>query len=77
MPFPYTFPFDFDATALTSDDSGVGSELSVLLGAIYGIDEGSGGDALKVLLGTAGSSSDMRLYDRTGQVKIPSKGVNL
>jgi len=62
-------------TALISSDGGVGSDLSTLLKAILAGDVGSGVEALKALIETAGS--DMRLRARPGQVRIPSKGVNL
>ena len=60
-------------------DSGIGSDVSMLpwLEAIFGGDEGSGFDALKALIETTGSGSDIRLHGRTGQVRMPSKGVNL
>ena len=61
--------------ALISSDGGVGSDLSTLLKAILAGDVGSGVEALKALIETAGS--DMRLRARPGQVRIPSKGVNL
>jgi len=62
-------------TTLISSDGGVGSDLSTLLKAILAADAGSGVEALKALIETAGS--DMRLRARPGQVRIPSKGVNL
>jgi hypothetical protein len=60
-------------------DEGTGADVGILpwLEAVFGGDEGSGFDALKALIGTAASGSDMRLPGRTGQVRIPSKGVNL
>jgi len=61
--------------ALISSDGGAGSDLSTLLKAILAGDAGSGVEALKALIETAGS--DMRLRARPGQVRIPSKGVNL
>lgn len=64
---------------LVLGDVGTGADVSILpwLKAVFGSDEGSGFDALKVLVGTTGSSSGMRLHGRTGQVRTPSKGVNL
>lgn len=62
-------------TALISGDGGVGSDLSTSLKDILAADEGSGFEALKALIETTGS--DMRLSARPGQVRIPSKGVNL
>ncbi len=63
-------------TLLVSGDGGTGSDLGRLLAkAVLGSDGGSGRDALKVLAGKAGS--DVRLPGRQGQVRMPSKGVNL
>jgi hypothetical protein len=64
-------------TALISCDEGLSSEVGGLLKNICDGDWGVGLDALKALVGTEGSGSDMRLYDRPGHVKMPSKGVNL
>jgi hypothetical protein len=62
--------------AAIADDSGLGLEIGGLLKTIYDGDWGVGLDALKALVGAEDSGSDMRLYDRPGQAKIPSKGVN-
>jgi hypothetical protein len=62
--------------AAIADDSGLGSELGGLLKTICDGDWGAGLDALKALIGAEDTGSDMRLYDRPGQTKIPSKGVN-
>lgn len=62
-------------TALISGDGGFGSDLSTLLKAILAYDGGSGFDARTALIETTGS--DMRLHGGLGQVRIPSKGVNL
>jgi len=64
-------------TALISGDEGLSSEVGGLLKDICDGDWGVGLDALKALIGAHGSGSDMRLYDRPGHVKMPSKGVNL
>ncbi len=91
MPFPYNFPFYFES-GFSSSDAGSGTESLVsrlagvaetgsgtgsflLLAAFLVGDEGTGVSALKALIETAGS--DMRLPGRPGQVRIPSKGVNL
>jgi hypothetical protein len=70
--------------AFLSGDTGLGSELSWMQKQALAGDAGGGADALKALVKTADSSSDMRLYERLGQagmpskqVKMPSKGVNL
>jgi hypothetical protein len=91
MPFPFTFPFAFDIVVTSSDagagaeavlarlaeamESGSGGESAVLDKAVVINDGGNGFDTLKALVGTGGPVSDMRLYDRQGQVNIPSKGV--
>jgi GH24 family phage-related lysozyme (muramidase) len=72
-------------------DSGAGSELGALQKTALSGDAGAARDAMKSLIKTAGSASDMRLSGRRGQEKIvsgqertpskqikkPSKGVNL
>ena len=62
---------------LGAAETGLGTEVGGLLKNVFGGDGGSGFDALKAVIQKAGSSSDMRLFGRPGQVKIPSKGVNL
>jgi hypothetical protein len=82
-----------EATAATicSSDSGAGSELGILLKTVLIGDDGGGYDALKSLIKTEDSVSDMRLYERQGQERktsrqehipsrqkrMPSKGVNI
>ncbi len=62
-------------TVLSSGDGGLGSDLGTLLKAILAVDESSGFDALRALIETTGT--DMRLPAGLGQVRIPSKEVNL
>jgi hypothetical protein len=75
-----------EATAATilSSDGGAGSELGILLKTVLIGDDGVGYDALKSLVKTVNSGSDMRLYERLGQagipskqIRMPSKGVNI
>ncbi len=62
--------------SLVSADEGTGSELGILpMKTIPGSDGGSGYDALRALSRAAGS--DVKLPDGRGQVRMPSKGVNL
>lgn len=70
--------------AFFSGDAGLGAELSWMLKDAVCGEVGDGKDALKSLIKTEDSSSDMRLYERRGhtrapsrQVRMPSKGVNL
>jgi len=56
-------------------EAGSGVEASSLVLAVLAADVGSGLDALKALLETTGS--DIKFRAHPGQVKIPSKGVNL
>jgi hypothetical protein len=58
-------------------DSGLGVESSMLNKDAYGSDAGNGGDAMKALVGAAGSNPDMRLHGRMGRTGVPSKGVNI
>ena len=60
---------------LASGDGGTGSDLSMLMKDILGGDDGSGYDALRALIATGGS--DTGLHYHQGQVRMPSKGVNL
>jgi len=64
---------------LAAMDSGLGVDSGWLAGlkSILSNDLGVGGDALKALIGTSGSGSDMKLPGRQGHVRIPSKGVSL
>jgi hypothetical protein len=70
--------------AYFSGDSGRGAELSGMLKDALAGDAGLGADGLKSMIKTAGTATDMRLYEGAGQsgppsrqVKMPSKGVNL
>ncbi len=70
--------------AFFSGDSGLGAEISWMLKDALAGDAGLGADALKSMIKTAGSATDMRLYESPGQgglpskqVRMPSKGVNL
>ena len=61
--------------ALSSGDVGTGADLATLLKNFLVGDEGRGIEALKALIEISGP--DMKLRARPGQVRIPSKGVNL
>jgi hypothetical protein len=65
--------------SLISGEAGHGVDTGAIPGQKSVIDEdtGLGYDALKALIGASGAVSDMKLPGRQGQVKIPSKGVNL
>jgi hypothetical protein len=82
---------DAAMSTILTGDSGAGSELGALQKTALSGDAGAARDAMKSLIKTAGSASDMRLSGRRGQEKIvsgqertpskqikkPSKGVNL
>lgn len=56
-------------------DAGIGSEIGGLLKGLFGQDEGSGLDSIKVLISKAGY--DLRLRSHQGQVGILHKEVRL
>lgn len=91
MPFPYSFPFDFDIV-LTSSEAGTSAEgsPSLIIGAMdvgLGLeavwnraavlsDVGGGLDALKALWGMEGPVTDMQLSGEQGRLNITSRQVS-
>ena len=63
--------------AFMAGDTGLGSELGWLLKEALANDEAGGYDALKALIKTSDSGSDMRLTIHQGQVARPNKEVDL
>jgi hypothetical protein len=61
--------------AVSASDSGSGSDMGGLLQDLFGQDEGSGVDSVRILTGKAGH--DLRLKTYRGQVSITHKEVNL
>ncbi len=62
-----------------SSETGLGVDIGMIVGLkqLFSGDEGTSGDALKALISTSGSGSDMKLPGRQGRVGIPSRGVSL
>jgi hypothetical protein len=64
---------------LVSDDIGAGNDLSVSSAqeSFFGDDTGSGSDTLGALIAKTGAGSEMNLPGSRGQIRMPSRGVNL
>ncbi len=64
---------------LLSGETGLGVDIGMIVGLkqLFSGDGGTSGDALKALINTSGSGSDMKLPGRQGRVGIPSRGVSL
>jgi hypothetical protein len=58
-----------------SGDAGSGSEIGGLLKSLYGQDEGSGLDSIRILTNKTGY--DLKLHSHQGQVGMPHKEVKL